>query len=226
MSSVDPATQLDAQEPPQKTKKPLSCISCKLRKLKCDHEKPICTRCTKAGSECVYPEARRKPTIQRSNVKELEARLGTYQKRQIHHTVEYAHLHLTLIRINSSGRGLSQGGYRRESRCERGKADGNQDNDGTKSRPRAATATDEEDDAALDEQTIPPGHFTDANQFADQAECGDGLPFESSNFAYLNGKQYSNDELIDLGMSETLPPLEIIEELYVVSCLVSSSSLF
>lgn len=107
---------------------------------------------------------------------------------------------------------------------KRGKADGNQDSDdGTKSRPRAATAADEQDVAALDEQPIPPGHFTDPNQFADQAESGDGLPFESSSFEYLNGKQYSNDELIDLSMSETLPPIEIIEELYVVSCPASSS---
>lgn len=225
MSSVDPATQLDAQEPPQKTKKPLSCISCKLRKLKCDHEKPICTRCTKAGSECIYPEARRKPTIQRSNVKELEARLGAYRKRQIHHTVEQAHLHLTLIRIIAQVEGYLKEATEESRDVKRGKADSNQDSDGTKSRPRAATATDEDDDAALDEQTIPPGHFTDANQFADQAECGDSLPFEPSDFAYLNGKQYSNDELIDLGMSETLPPLEVIEELYVVSC-VSSLFLF
>ncbi|UKZ70910.1 uncharacterized protein TrAtP1_011881 [Trichoderma atroviride] len=192
MSSADPATQLDTQEQPQKTKKPLSCISCKLRKLKCDHEKPICTRCTKAGSECIYPEARRKPTIQRSNVKELEARLAQVE------------------------------GYLKEATEEsrdvkRGKADGNQDSDdGTKSRSRAATATDEEDVAALDEQTpcIPLVQFTDPNQFADQAESGDGLPFESSNFEYLNGKQYSNDELIDLSMSETLPPLDVIEELH------------
>lgn len=108
-----------------------------------------------------------------------------------------------------------------------GKTDGNQDSDdGTKSRPRAATATDEEDGAALDEQTpcIPPGHFIDPNHFAAQAESGDGLPFEASSSGYLNGKQYSNDELIDLSMSETLPPLEVIEELYVVLCLVSSSS--
>lgn len=110
---------------------------------------------------------------------------------------------------------------------KRGKVDGNQDSDDcTKSRPRAATATDEEDGAALDEQTIPPGQFTDPNHFADQAECGDSLPFESSNFEYLDGKQYSNDELIDLSMSESLPPLDVIEELYVLSCPVSSSPFF
>lgn len=110
---------------------------------------------------------------------------------------------------------------------KRGKPDGNQDcDDDTKSRPRAATATDEEDVAALDEPTIPSGHFTDPNQFTDKAECGDGLPFESSGFEYIHGKQYSNDELIDLGMSETLPPLEVIEELYGVSYLICSSSLF
>ncbi|KAH8125900.1 hypothetical protein ACSS6W_008822 [Trichoderma asperelloides] len=190
MSSVDPATQRDAQEKLQKTRKPLSCISCKVRKLKCDHEKPICTRCTKAGSECIYPESRRKPTIQRSNVKELEARLAQVE------------------------------GYLKEATedsrdVKRGKFDGNQDGDDcTKDRPRAATSTEEEDGAALDEQTIPPGNFTLPNHSADQAKSGDNLPFELPDFEYLNGQKIGNDELIDLSMSESLPPLEVIEELH------------
>lgn len=54
----------------------LSCVSCRSRKLKCDRTKPACGRCTKLKGECVYPEARRKHTYKRRNVKELEERLG------------------------------------------------------------------------------------------------------------------------------------------------------
>ncbi|ROV90275.1 hypothetical protein VSDG_08186 [Cytospora chrysosperma] len=55
---------------------PLACVSCRSRKLKCDRTKPACTRCTRLKSECVYPESRRKPAFKRKNVKELEERLA------------------------------------------------------------------------------------------------------------------------------------------------------
>lgn len=54
----------------------LACVTCRSRKLKCDRVKPVCTRCTKAKADCVYPESRRKPAFKRRNVKELEERLG------------------------------------------------------------------------------------------------------------------------------------------------------
>jgi hypothetical protein len=43
-----------------------------------DRLKPACSRCSRISSECVYPEARRKPAFKRRNVKELEERLGMY----------------------------------------------------------------------------------------------------------------------------------------------------
>ncbi|KAK2592529.1 hypothetical protein QQS21_009774 [Conoideocrella luteorostrata] len=55
---------------------PLACVMCRSRKLKCDRTKPACARCRKVGSECVYPESRRRPTFKRRNVKEIEARLA------------------------------------------------------------------------------------------------------------------------------------------------------
>ncbi|KAK4238570.1 transcriptional activator protein acu-15 [Achaetomium macrosporum] len=55
---------------------PLACVSCRARKLKCDRQKPVCSRCAKAGGECVYPESRRKPAFKRRNVRELEERLA------------------------------------------------------------------------------------------------------------------------------------------------------
>lgn len=54
----------------------LSCVSCRVRKLKCDRTKPRCKRCEKSNAECVFPESRRKPAFKRRNVKELEARLA------------------------------------------------------------------------------------------------------------------------------------------------------
>lgn len=42
-----------------------------------DRLKPACSRCSRINSECLYPEARRKPAFKRRNVKELEERLGT-----------------------------------------------------------------------------------------------------------------------------------------------------
>ncbi|KXJ97487.1 hypothetical protein Micbo1qcDRAFT_8179 [Microdochium bolleyi] len=54
----------------------LACVACRNRKLKCDRTKPACTRCVKLKVDCLYPESRRKPTFKRRNVKELEARLA------------------------------------------------------------------------------------------------------------------------------------------------------
>ncbi|KAI0879611.1 hypothetical protein GGS24DRAFT_438045 [Hypoxylon argillaceum] len=58
------------------TGEPLSCVTCRSRKLRCDKVKPVCTRCAKVNGRCVYPESRRKPAFKRKNVKELEERLA------------------------------------------------------------------------------------------------------------------------------------------------------
>ncbi|KKA26768.1 hypothetical protein TD95_002390 [Thielaviopsis punctulata] len=62
---------------------PLSCVTCRLRKLRCDRLPPACTRCLKGNTECVYPVSRRRPAVRRRNVRELEARLvhpGRYRE--------------------------------------------------------------------------------------------------------------------------------------------------
>ncbi|KAJ8128241.1 hypothetical protein O1611_g5396 [Lasiodiplodia mahajangana] len=61
------------------TGEPLSCVTCRSRKLRCDKVKPVCTRCAKVNGHCVYPESRRKPAFKRRNVKELEERLDAAQ---------------------------------------------------------------------------------------------------------------------------------------------------
>lgn len=56
----------------------LSCVTCRSRKLKCDRVRPVCTRCQRAdgGTQCVYPESKRRPTFKRRNVRDLEDRLA------------------------------------------------------------------------------------------------------------------------------------------------------
>ena len=63
---------------------PLACVSCRARKLKCDRTVPACTRCTRANTDCVYPESRRKSAFKRRNVRELEARLGMFPQTGLH----------------------------------------------------------------------------------------------------------------------------------------------
>ncbi|EHK20134.1 uncharacterized protein TRIVIDRAFT_122942, partial [Trichoderma virens Gv29-8] len=150
---------------PAKTKKPLSCISCKIRKLKCDHQKPACTRCVRLNSECIYPEARRKPTLQRSNVKELAARLAQVEG--------------YLKEAGKSGLNTGKSNLLADPDSEDGSRD-----------QHSAIATVEADDA------------------------GSQLPIDMPGLDDQASGTFSNDQLIDLGMAESLPPFEVIEELH------------
>ncbi|KAL8349605.1 hypothetical protein RB598_005122 [Gaeumannomyces tritici] len=54
----------------------LACVICRDKKLRCGREGGACGRCAKAGIECVYPESRRRVTVRRNNAQALEARLA------------------------------------------------------------------------------------------------------------------------------------------------------
>ncbi|SPN99754.1 related to Zn(II)2Cys6 transcriptional activator [Cephalotrichum gorgonifer] len=64
------------------SKRTLSCYQCKGRKLKCDRTWP-CSRCTRLGDECRFPESRLRPAkvVRGSKVKALEARLVDLEHR-------------------------------------------------------------------------------------------------------------------------------------------------
>ncbi|KAL7941825.1 hypothetical protein V8C42DRAFT_333826 [Trichoderma barbatum] len=195
MSTADPAVHFQPLQPPAKSRKPLSCISCKVRKLKCDHQRPACTRCARNGGECIYPEARRKPTFNRSNVKQLAARLAQVE------------------------------GYLKEagkSGLEVGKSHDHPDLDSEDGSgyQRNAMATTEDDDTGLNEQITPSDSFLVQNDsfgqdgIVDSSAQESQLPFEIPGLDDQTAGTFSNDQLIDLGMSESLPPFEIIEELH------------
>ncbi|OAA58888.1 binuclear zinc transcription factor [Cordyceps fumosorosea ARSEF 2679] len=143
---------------------PLSCVSCRAKKLKCDRSKPACARCVKASGECLYPESRRKPTFKRKNVKELEARLAQVEG--------------MLKDIN--GREPSQG----------------------------STEDIEPSDASFANVGFDSGHHM-PHLTPDLAAD----PFMETQSGSQDGYPPSGSQLIGLGMTEALPPFEIIEEL-------------
>lgn len=192
---------------------PLACVSCRARKLKCDRTKPACTRCVKVDSQCVYPESRRKPTVKRRNVKELEARLGN--NRQTYLTLPH-HLTDTLIAQVED--------YLKEVT----KTDG-QDAEADIAVAAATTATStaalQDTEAQFTEfdfvtasappnpQATPAPDFGTGTTFQDLPNLNPGVA-DDDNF-------FGDGQLMGLGLSESLPPMEVMEDLYVYSGLVS-----
>ncbi|ORY69851.1 uncharacterized protein BCR38DRAFT_420234 [Pseudomassariella vexata] len=76
MMPLNDSSTESAANPGTGSGEPLACINCRNRKLRCDRAKPACTRCARLNTDCIYPESRRKPAFKRRNVKELEARLA------------------------------------------------------------------------------------------------------------------------------------------------------
>ncbi|KAL6788086.1 hypothetical protein J3E68DRAFT_415971 [Trichoderma sp. SZMC 28012] len=57
----------------------LSCLACRVRKLKCNRARPACARCVELGRDCAYPKRKRKPS-DRKGLKGLETRLEQLEK--------------------------------------------------------------------------------------------------------------------------------------------------
>ncbi|KAM3512799.1 hypothetical protein MY11210_003584 [Beauveria gryllotalpidicola] len=152
---------------------PLSCVSCRSKKLKCDRSKPACARCVKVNGHCLYPKSRRKPTFKRKNVKELEARLVL--------TVEVAQVEGMLKDIN--GKEPSQG----------------------------STEDLEPSEGSIGNIGLDSGDYAPhlSPDFATDPFCETG-----SASKHVNPQQ--NSQLIGLGMTEALPPFDIIEDLHAI----------
>lgn len=192
MSSTDAVPETDASAASMLGTEPLACVSCRARKLKCDRTKPACTRCVKVKNDCVYPESRRKPTFKRRNVKELEARLGTLPSIHLHpppvnvcHRAQ-AYLASCIAQVEE---------YLKE--VNKGNDDG-------------AVLLDDAD-ISLGDFSFPGDNISqDANTSSSTSDPN--LSFDIPNFA--GGNAFMNNQLMGLGMSEALPPFEVIEELY------------
>jgi hypothetical protein len=161
---------------------PLSCVSCRARKLKCDRTHPACTRCLKIGSECVYPESRRKPAFKRRNVKELEARLAQVE--------DY------LKEANRSG-----GNAPEDVSAVPGDASGYHPY--SVADANTSPVEDEAADTAQQARASP-----DVSIFT-----GYDSPKDSSQPSDQPAESFGDTQLIALGLTEGLPPFELMEEL-------------
>jgi hypothetical protein len=178
---------------------PLSCVSCRARKLKCDRTHPACTRCLKVGSECVYPESRRKPAFKRRNVKELEARLGTFPvpgsclnmlTRRVAQVEDY------LKEANRSG-----GNAPEDVSAVPGDASGYHPY--SVADANTSPVEDEAADTAQQARASP-----DVSIFT-----GYDSPKDSSQPSDQPAESFGDTQLIALGLTEGLPPFELMEEL-------------
>lgn len=164
---------------------PLACVTCRARKLKCDRTTPACSRCIKISSECVYPESRRKPTVKRKNVKELEARLGIVVIRVII---------LSMCRSADSSCEAQVEDYLKEVNKALDE-DKEQDSNSSKATQRNDQSVDPVDKGLPD---VPPIPFVIPDV--------DSLPD-------VTNSPFGNTQMMGLGITEALPPDNVMEEL-------------
>ncbi|KAI1854719.1 hypothetical protein JX266_000837 [Neoarthrinium moseri] len=172
----------------------LACTACRNRKLKCDRAKPACTRCTRIKGDCTYPESRRKPAFKRRNVRELEARLGNY--------VPYTRICIAcVLSFVAQVEDLLK------------KADGKEPAEEV---VEEVADFDFADFAPLTEDvlfqgmdyTVPTGSGGDPMLSMPQGDSFNA----AFNLGPTPGEAFGG-ELVGLGMSEPLPPFELMEEL-------------
>ncbi|KAF7551011.1 hypothetical protein G7046_g7841 [Stylonectria norvegica] len=184
--------QSDPSESVSLGTEPLACVSCRARKLKCDRVRPSCGRCVKVSNECMYPESRRKPTFKRRNVKELEARLAQVE--------DY------LKEVNKPAED---------------KADDEsptiQDKPHQPNQPKQSDQPDQPDqpDAQFSDFTFGNGFSGTGNGSRCTSDTSQ-LPFNMPSFDQQPNpipQLFENSQLMGLGMTEALPPFEVMEEL-------------
>jgi hypothetical protein len=181
---------------------PLACVTCRARKLKCDRIKPACARCVKVGNDCVYPESRRKPTFKRRNVRELEARLGTYYKRTpaaapraFSLTPAPAQVEVYLKEVSKH----DEDGH---------DDDGHGEENASSSAPSMDTGSrTAEYDFATEQPEQPEQSRPSQGHTETPMELPDLMPADGSDNIFADA------QLMNLGLSEALPPFEIMEEL-------------
>lgn len=72
-------TELSQRKRPKYTRSKTGCLTCRVKKVKCDESKPICVRCSHGQRDCTWPEGvptRKKPASRKDSV-EADARPST-----------------------------------------------------------------------------------------------------------------------------------------------------
>ncbi|KUI65341.1 Transcriptional activator protein acu-15 [Cytospora mali] len=188
----------------------LACVSCRSRKLKCDRTKPACTRCARLKSECVYPESRRKPTFKRRNVKELEDRLAQVEVLLKDAAGKTAPSGTSVPGASLPDQGPSASEDRAQSRVQ---PDPGLHSSDIPSVPNVADdafnwdSRDGVSDPMVDD-VFPNGY---------ESHPTNPMPFSMPDMRYqprAENAGSTGNELLGLGLFETLPPTEMIEDLH------------
>ncbi|KAI4250786.1 MAG: hypothetical protein L6R42_008631, partial [Xanthoria sp. 1 TBL-2021] len=170
--------------------KRVACAICRKRKLKCDGGRPKCGTCARLGHNCAYDEVRRKSGPKRGYVKELEARLAQVETQLKTKTQE----------PTPSTSGQSQDPYTYTSPSDNVFANASGEGDLTS------------DHMGIPEPT---NHFFNS---MDLSNAGSTAPDLLPDLPDLNQAGAFDDgmtwEMIGLGLEETLPTQEAIDELH------------
>jgi Zn(2)-Cys(6) binuclear cluster domain-containing protein len=84
---MEPVQQAPSAEPMNL----LSCQYCKKRKLRCDRRLPVCGRCTESNRECDYPGQRQTSLGKKTQMRDLEAKLGKDSSSTVNEISPFSH---------------------------------------------------------------------------------------------------------------------------------------
>lgn len=84
---MEPVQQAPSAEPMNL----LSCQYCKKRKLRCDRRLPVCGRCTESNRECDYPGQRQTSLGKKTQMRDLEAKLGEDNPSSLNRISPFSH---------------------------------------------------------------------------------------------------------------------------------------
>ncbi|KAF9523989.1 hypothetical protein CPB83DRAFT_861891 [Crepidotus variabilis] len=75
-----PRPELAQRKRPKYTRSKTGCMTCRVKKIKCDESKPVCMRCTHGSRECSWPEgvpARKKSNARKDSIDERPSTAGS-----------------------------------------------------------------------------------------------------------------------------------------------------
>nr|AYF60168.1 Large fruitingbody cap 1 [Flammulina velutipes] len=80
LSDSPPRQDLAQRKRPKYTRSKTGCLTCRMKKIKCDETKPTCARCTHGQRECTWPDAsspRRRAPLRRGSIDDRPSTAGS-----------------------------------------------------------------------------------------------------------------------------------------------------
>jgi hypothetical protein len=173
--------------------KRIACVLCRKRKLRCDGARPACSTCKRLSHDCAYDEVRKKSGPKRGYVKHLEQRLRAYAYRGSFTCTDFLSVEQveTLLKSHDTSN-LSKDATRQDS---------------------ASTYV------ANTINQAPPDSGDSLNTASNTQARTEGpsapgtVPFRNDGASENNAEQDASREMIGLGLEESLPPQDVMDDL-------------